>query len=588
MRVGTRGLGSSLRRRARAVSLIPLGPGSPPGVFNGTVMADRKRIDRRGHEAQGGLRMVGFAGCAEWAVALSLTALAVGLHVVFLTHAGALWRDEASMVWLATMPTLGDVWRGLPFDHCPPMIQLAIRAWTQLGLADSDLHLRGLGFLLGLLLLAACWTATWMTRRRPPVLPLALLGLNATMIAVGDSFRGYGLGATLAILVFATMWRLARRPGWSRAVQAALAGGLSVQCLYQNAIFVLAAACGAAAVMLVRRRWREIRWPLGVGVISAAALAPYLPIVYRSQEWYVLEKAGFRWTGGWENLSLAMGHPTAAISWVWVSLCAIALLAAGVAVARRLPESASAGGGDLAAYAGTAMVVSGAAFAVFLKAADLPTQTWYYTTLMAFVALCLDAILATAHRWARPALGVLAVGIGVLALAGGRGALESRRTNIDTLAARVGSEATGGDLVIVHPWYCGATFARYYTGAAAWTTLPPLADHRLHRYDLLKVELQKPQPIAPVLERVAATLRAGHRVWLVGWIPLDGTPPPEIRPAPDNPWGWFDESYSIVWAMQAGYFIARHATQGEVVSAPSPSGVSSFENLGAYVVGGWH
>ena len=537
--------------------------------------------------AAGGGGSRGVADVAEWAVAVALTALAAGLHAVFLTHAGALWRDEASTVWLATRPTLGEVWRSLPYDHCPPMIHLAIRAWTRLGFADSDLHLRVLGFLLGLLLLAAFWAATWMTRRRPPVLPLALLGLNATMIAVGDSFRGYGLGATLAILVFATMWRLAQRPGWARAVPAALAAGLSVQCLYQNAIFVLAAGCGAAAAIALRRRWREILWPLGVGAVCAASLAPYLPIVRRSQEWYVLEKAGFQWTGGWQNLSLALGHPVPAFNWVWVSLCAIALIAAGVAVVRRLPRPASAEGGDLAAYAATAMVVSLAVFAAFLKTADLPTQAWYYTTLMAFVALCLDAILATAHRRARPALGLFAVGAGVLALVWGPGALESSQTNIDTLAALLGSDAAAGDYVIVHPWYCGATFARYYTGAATWTTLPPLADHDLHRYDLLKVELQKPQPIAPVLDRIAATLQAGHRVWLVGWIPLDGTPPPEIRPAPDNPWGWFDESYSIVWGMQAGYFITRHATQGHVVSAPSPAGVSAFENLGAYVVEGW-
>ena len=73
------------------------------------------------------------------------------------------------------------------------------------------------------------------------------------------------------------------------------------------------------------------------------------------------------------------------------------------------------------------------------------------------------------------------------------------------MAAEVSQKAGPNDLVIVHPWYYGLTFAYYYRGTAPWTTLPPLADYRFHRYDLLKAELQRTNAIEPVFERLQST-----------------------------------------------------------------------------------
>ncbi len=94
-----------------------------------------------------------------------------------------------------------------------------------------------------------------------------------------------------------------------------------------------------------------------------------------------------------------------------------------------------------------------------------------------------------------------------------------------------GPERRRRDLVVVHPWYFGLTYGYYYRGAAKWTTLPPLADYRFHRYDLLKEELATTNAIAPVLTQLEAVLRAGHRVWIVGNIsaPPSGAPVPAIR-----------------------------------------------------------
>ena len=52
------------------------------------------------------------------------------------------------------------------------------------------------------------------------------------------------------------------------------------------------------------------------------------------------------------------------------------------------------------------------------------------------------------------------------------------------------SEVAPNDYVIVHPFFCGVTFERYYKATASWTTLPPLDDYTLQRYDLFKAKMQ--------------------------------------------------------------------------------------------------
>jgi hypothetical protein len=123
--------------------------------------------------------------------------------------------------------------------------------------------------------------------------------------------------------------------------------------------------------------------------------------------------------------------------------------------------------------------------------------------------------------------------------------------------------------------------------SAPWITIPALEDHCFHRYDLLKIKMQMENPIQPVLEQVAAAPQSGNRVWLVGGeIRLDGAPPPDLRPAPNNPWGWLDEPYSHIWGAKVGHFIANHATQGTNVFEPLPN-CNSFENLSAVMIAGW-
>jgi hypothetical protein len=206
---------------------------------------------------------------------------------------------------------------------------------------------------------------------------------------------------------------------------------------------------------------------------------------------------------------------------------------------------------------------------------------------MAFSVVCLDTIFLAAWRWARPAAMILAAVTISTAFLFELPAVICRQTNVDFIAAQLSTQMAPNDYVIVHPWHCGTTFQRYYKGAAPWTTLPPLEDYTLQRYDLLKAKMQTKDPIAPVIDRITSTLQSGNRVWLVGNFPFTQEPLPEIRPAPNNPWGWYDGPYSFHWGAQVTQFLSAHCQRSAVGIAPSTNCVTPVENLPVVLVAGW-
>jgi len=508
------------------------------------------------------------------------------LHALFLLNAGGLWRDEAAFVHLSLLPSVSEVWPNLPYDHCPILMPLAVRAWSAAGLGNTDLGLRALGLCVGLFLLLAFWFASWMMRNGAPVLAVTLAGLNVTIIRGGDSLRGYGLGSALVVLALAVIWRLTCRPSLAAFSCAMAVAVLSVQSLYQNAFLLFAACCGGFVLCAVERRWGDMLPIFAVGAAAAASLLPYIPLIVRAQDWYIIAKVGFRFSHGWKQLAMATGSPLTVFTWVWVALW-IGALATAVCVLfwrrDRLPDRAR---GSIL-FAGTSLVLGAVGFVLFLKLANFPTQPWYYVPLMAFSVVCLDAIFLAAWRWARPAAMILAALTISASFLFELPAVICRQTNIDVIAARLSTEVAPNDYVIVHPWQRGVTFQRYYKGAAPWTTLPPLEDHAVHRYDLLKAKMQTKDPIAPVIDRITSTLQSGNRVWLVGNIPFSQEPLPEILPAPNNPWGWFDVPYSFHWGVQVTQFLSAHCQRSAVAIAPSTNCVNQFENLQLAAVAGW-
>jgi len=54
-------------------------------------------------------------------------------------------------------------------------------------------------------------------------------------------------------------------------------------------------------------------------------------------------------------------------------------------------------------------------------------------------------------------------------------------------------------------------------------------------------------PIAPIIRADCFDIAIGQPVWLVGNLPFTQKPLPEIRPAPNNPWGWRDHVLFSLW-----------------------------------------
>src|SRR6266487_7133288 len=181
----------------------------------------------------------------DWIAAALVTLCAVYLHALFFLNAGGRWRDEVELVHLSLLPSFSEVWQNLPYDSCPILMHLAVRAWSAAAsLGNTDPGLRVLGLYVGLFLLLAFWFASWTMRNGAPLLAVTLAGLNVTMVRAGDSLRGYGLGSALAVLTLAVIWRLSWRPTVAVFSSAVVVAVLSVQALYQNAFLLFAACCG--------------------------------------------------------------------------------------------------------------------------------------------------------------------------------------------------------------------------------------------------------------------------------------------------------------------------------------------------------
>lgn len=523
-------------------------------------------------------------------VCLMATLVGVWLHVVYLTHAGALWRDEAASVQLASSANLRAQWR-LASEYFPVFFFALVRAWSALGLGSSDFSLRILGFLIGLSLLGGVWLNARIMGYRWPFISLGLLAANLALVRWGDSLRAYGCGALFIMLTLGLMWRLIRAPGRASFVLASLAAILSVQTLYHNAVLVLAACIAGCATCALRRQWKTALTVLTVGFLAAVSLTPYVAPLVEAQDHMALHKTGFQLDRVWATLALALGSD---LNWPllgWFGLAPFVLGAAWETLLSR-GRGSLVGSQDLPVFAVAALGVGTALFFAFLRLSEFPTQPWYFLPLMAFAACAMDAALGPwCRQWRVGAAAFVLIMVcvpfpAVLKLA------RYRQTNIDVIAAELHRHAQPGDFIVVSPCYCGITFDRYYKGPAVWTTLPPVDDHRFHRTDLMKERLSSKLLLQGVLDQAAQTLSSGHTLWVVAALspPEAGEiEPPELPPAtlPGQPFGYVEGCVrGYIWERQVAHLIDTRAEHLEVIVNPQPS-IIQQEELPLVKASGW-
>jgi hypothetical protein len=547
-------------------------------------------VERRGADAEGTPRW-------EWAAAAVLTAAVAALHAVRLLHAGGLWRDEAGAARLAMMPTLAEIFRLFQHEAFPLLFPVTVRTYMALA-GGGDLALRAFGMAVGLLIAGILWLNA-RTARTVPLLSLALLGLDAPFLVYGDSLRGYGLGSALILLTYGLLARALAappekaEPPWL-IVSLAAAMLATVQVVLSN-VALLGAVCAAAIVVaMVRRRPRLAGWIAGCGALAALSLLPYAePLAAARRDWSVIVTYPTRLVYVWHGFTGTVGPYL--VQGVWLVLLAVSLIVAVrglIRVVRTGPDAPA----DVFLFAALTILFALIADGVFLKTLSYKPRPWYYLPLMALLASAFDAVFSrldlrggTGRRLGgalRLAAVLLVAGVQWLPLSE---RLTTRQTNVDLVARQVAAAAGPQDLVVVNSWYYGVSFNRYYTGTARWLTLPDIPDHRVHRYDLLKVRMASRHPIDDVLAAVAATLRSGHRVWLVGgarW-PKPGEAVVQLPPAPFTPEGWHDWPYTTAWSRQLGSFVQSHAAHAVSVAVPAGDPVNDLEDLPLVAVDGW-
>ncbi len=513
----------------------------------------------------------------HWGVFIGIAALGALVHIWNFLHAGGLWRDEVSSVRLATYPALGEMWRAL---DVPVLFPALLRIWSGIGFGQSDLGLRLLGLFIGLGFLGALWWNARAMGYRIPYLSLGLLAASLAMVRWGDSLRAYGLGSLVMLLTVGQIWAFIQSPNRARFALASVAAVLSVNCLFQNAV-LLAAVCGSASlVCLLRKQPRTAVLVLGVGLLAALSLLFYRSLLTQAGEGWEILRTGFQGRQVLYLFSIALDSPPYLGPLIWLALFATGV-GAGVAALDKPNRLLRVTEADLPLFGGAAALIGAAGFFVFLFLAKLPTQPWYYLPLMTFVAACLEAALA---HWFRrhPEKWIWAAGVlTCLALPFSLYQARERQTNIDIIASWLNKNAQTNDLIIVYPWYYGVSFDYYHKSPTPWTTLPALADHRAHRYDLLKQKLAAADPIHDVLDRAMSTLAAGNQIWVVGRLPEaqpGETAPPTLPPAPNGPEGWFDEPYTYVWGRQTHHFLQGRGVRLEEVKLDLPTAVNRYED----------
>ena len=600
----------------------------------------------------------------EWILALAATVAVVWLHFFFLWHVGGFWRDEVNLINLSGRHSLVEMSK----DSFPVLMPLLVSGWTAIGLGQNDLSLRLLGTLIGLALPAALWLAAWKIRRAPPLIGLVLLTLNSTVIMFGDSLRAFGLGSTLILLTTAAAGWFLKNPTWRRAGGLGTLAVLSVQALYQNAVFIAAICFGALAVCARQKNRRTAVKVLAVGMLAAASLLPYWTRIVSMPASASALRTGFNPMYGFINFDNAAGFPMEQYARVWeffalvvvacgfVSLFArtrlpdgiagnqppkdaplfgrttllmavvavtgffwfaaspavhwwfFPLMAVAIAWCDVLPSNRVASGArktsrlvemargitnpvanDMALFAGATLLAAFAGFSGFLRYAALVSEPWYFLPLLALTAAAFELGLPLASRHLRAALLGFAAATIVLAVPAAQEALNWRFTNVDLLAQRLTKEAAPDDFILVSPWFCGIAFDRYYNGPASWNTLPPLKDHSIHRFDLVRQQMETRGAIQPVLDQMAATLQAGHRVWVVGTmdIPRAGTPMPAVLPPAPLNYSGSDLRYTENWTSQAAWFLRDHSGQFHQEYYTTNQNVNYAENLKLCVAEGW-
>ncbi len=111
-------------------------------------------------------------------------------------------------------------------------------------------------------------------------------------------------------------------------------------------------------------------------------------------------------------------------------------------------------------------------------------------------------------------------------------------------------------------------------------TIPRIAEHRMHRFDLVKEKMQEADALKDVRRAMRRTLARGGSIWVVGYLQEPPTTSPLwLPPAPQSPWGWRDGPYANAWTQQLTQFLEESTDRKRRILIPAGGRVSGMEDL---------
>jgi uncharacterized membrane protein len=276
------------------------------------------------------------AWAGEHRCALALIALGSLLRLILL-NARSLWFDETATLYIAQSRLSLIIPRVGALEENPPLHYLLMHFWTFL-FSDPVFGLRLFSALCGMASLAVFAALCGRLIPKQETTALFLASVSSFWIHFSQDGRLYGLFLLLALSSTLAFLRLVER--WSAKTAAAYAA-LCIAGLYTHNFFVFALA-GHAAHLILERGGLPRRW-FGLYALIVTAYAPWLARLL-SQIHLLARASVLQEPLTWHNLAYVAGTMVFDTSFlslahegltVTMGACLLALLAAGVLIARR-------------------------------------------------------------------------------------------------------------------------------------------------------------------------------------------------------------------------------------------------------------
>jgi mannosyltransferase len=217
----------------------------------------------------------------RWFLVGVVATVAVGVVLRFWTRSD-LWLDEALTANIAGHG-LGDLVSLLEHDGAPPLFYVLLHGWTKV-FGTSDLAIRSLSGVLGLVAVALCWPAAARlggdsrTRRQwIAVATIVTVASSAYAVRYSTENRMYMLEMVLVLLGYLALWRALERP-----TLPALAGVAAVTAALLYTQYWSLYLVAVTGVCLAWVAWRgeprgAARRTLFAVAIGCCAFVPWLP-----------------------------------------------------------------------------------------------------------------------------------------------------------------------------------------------------------------------------------------------------------------------------------------------------------------------